>query len=223
MPALPAVPNVLRVEIQYSIGTDLDVLTRTFWQYSGSAPTNTGLVAMATTLASDWSTNLRPLCTSAVAKTGIFIVDLSTASSATGSYSSTTTGSRSGGTLPAGTCALINYTVGRRYRGGKPRNYAPFGSDTDLNTPQQWSTTFQSAVNTGIAAFDTALIAAAPSGTTITGQVNVSYYKGFASVQDPVTMRWRNIPTPRTTPVVDSILTSSCNLKIGSQRKRYIR
>lgn len=223
MPALPAVPNVIRMEIQYSLGTDIDVINRTYWQYTGSAPSNTGLNTMANTVSTNWATVFKPLCASTVQKQAIYLVDLSSSTGAIGAEVGANTGSRSGGQLPAGACALINYTVARRYRGGKPRSYMPFGTDTDLNTPQQWATAFQTTVNSALATWTTDMLASGPAGTTISQQVNVSYYKGFASVQNPVTLRWRNIPTPRATPVVDAILTEGLNLKIGSQRKRYVR
>jgi hypothetical protein len=223
MPALPNVPNVLRMEMQHTVGTDLDVLTRTFWLYSGSAPSNSGLVSMATALATSWGTVWKPLAGTSITLTNIALVDLTTTSSSEGSHAASIAGTRTGGAMPAGATVLVNYLLARRYRGGKPRSYFPYGVDSDLLNAQQWSSTFTGLVNTALASWDTDVAAAAPSGTTIANQVNVSYYHGFSSVQDPVTLRWRNIPTPRASVLIDNIVSQSCNAKIGSQRKRYVR
>jgi hypothetical protein len=223
MPALPAVPGVIRHEIKYTVGTDIDVLNRSFFAYTGTAPTNTNLSAMAAALHTAWNSDLRALFTAQVTWDDVLLTDLSSSSGAFGDAPSATSGTRSGGNLPAGVAALTNFTVARRYRGGKPRMYMPAGSDTDLANAQTWATAFTNAVTAGWNSYVTALEAAVWSGGTITGQVNVSYYHGFASVQDPVTLRWRNIPTPRATALVDAITSVSTSVKIGSQRKRYVR
>jgi hypothetical protein len=118
---------------------------------------------------------------------------------------------------------LFNGTVLRRYRGGKPRSYWPFGTYSDLANPSQWSTTYITAVTTAMDAFLAHMLAITESGTSLTSQVNVSLYSGFTSVENPVTHRWRNIPTYRTGTIpVDDIVSYSINAKPGTQRRRAL-
>jgi hypothetical protein len=211
---------VLRIHLKHTLNADLDVLSRFYLLYTGTAPSDSGLVTFAGSVAALWNTNIAPLCHSAVVLVEVDVVDLTTPTSSAGAASVSHAGTRTGGQLPAGTAALINMTIARRYRGGKPRVYLPLGTDTDVGTGQHWVSGSVTAFTTGWDNLIAGAIAAPPSGTSFAGQVSVSYYKGFSSVQNPVTLRWRNIPTPRATPVVDGVVLNSCNLAYGSQRRR---
>jgi hypothetical protein len=155
-----------------------------------------------------------------VTLTEVIATDLSTLSGARGIWSGSSTGGRSGGALPAGIAVLVDKTIARRYRGGKPRNYLPYGTQTDLNGATGWSSSFQSAFNTSYGNFLSNFPSEAVGTATLVAEVNVSYYSGFASVQNPVTLRWKNIPKPRVTPQVDPITSWSMNPNYSSQRRR---
>jgi hypothetical protein len=115
---------------------------------------------------------------------------------------------------------LVNYLISRRYRGGKPRAYLPWGDAGQLTSRQSWSGTFVTAVDSAFSTFYAAVIGLSAGSTTITDHVNVSYYDGFTVVTDPVTHRARNVPTLRGTPIVDVILSFAANPRPGSQRRR---
>lgn len=211
---------MLRLQLKHTYANDLDVLSRLYLAYTGTAPTSANLNTMATTVGTAWGTNLKALAPNEITLTEVIITDLTTTSSGVGVAATSVVGTRGTAYIAAGSALLFNFLVDRRYRGGKPRMYAPFGISTDLSTAQLWSSTFRTACVTGLTNFRTAVIAAAPSGTTITAQVNVSYYLGFTSVQNPVTLRWKNIPTARTTPVVDTVTGIQANPSPASQRRR---
>lgn len=223
MPPLPAVPNVLRLQVKHTYGLDLDALCTFHLAYTGTAPTSANLNTMCTAVATSWGTNMKPLASANVTLTGITIEDLTTSSSGVGTAAPSIQGTRTGTSLPAQTCFLINFQVSRRYRGGKPRIYMPLGTNTDVSSAQQWSGTFVTAVQTGWAAWLAGIIAAAPSGTTIGGLVNVSYYEGFTVVTNPVTGRSRNINTLRATPLVDTIVATAYSARFATQRRRTTR
>jgi hypothetical protein len=115
---------------------------------------------------------------------------------------------------------VSSYTIQRRYRGGHPRGYWPFGVTTDLQNDVDWTAAFVTACNTGFSTFFTALFAAGWTGAGTLTQVNVSYYDGFTVVVSPTTGRARNVPTLRVSPVQDTILIVACKVSIGTQRRR---
>jgi hypothetical protein len=222
MPALPPVPNVVKIAFIHSDASDLDVVTRLYFEYTGTAPNDSALNTFATACATAWNTDLASLFNPDVTLTEVTVEDLTSPTAAVGTWSGTHAGTATGTPLPAGTAALVNYSISRRYRGGKPRSYWCMGNTGHINTAQTWTSSFISGFATDYAAFLAAIIAGAWSGATLTSQVNVSYYSGFASVQNPVTLRWKNLATPRATPLVDLVTGFSLNHKFGSQRRRNL-
>lgn len=220
MPALPDVPNVLRVQLRHSLSLDLDVLTRIYLSYSGSAPTGTGLSTMAAAVAAAWATDLKPFASSEVELTEVVIVDLSSSTAAVGTSAAAANGTRSGGVLSAGTCVMLNFAVARRYRGGKPRVYLPYFTQTDLTTAQEWLNASRTALLTAWNTWLAAVIAAAPGGTTITGQVNVSYYSGFTNFTGPTGREKARATVRAVVPTPDPIVATSVNQAPSSQRRR---
>lgn len=219
MPALPDVPQVLRIDMAHSWGGDPHLTSRSFWSYSGGAPSVADCTTIATDVANAWNTTLAGCANEAVTLTGVVVTDLTSASASQGEVTVSHPGTRSGVELSLNDCVVMNFQISRRYRGGKPRMYGPWGVQGDLNGPGLWNTTFTNFCNTAWTTF-TSDIAVTAGTTTVGDQQNVSYYKGFASVQNPVTLRWRNIPTPRTTALTDTIVSHAASTIVGSQRRR---
>jgi len=222
MPALPPVPNVIRVILDWDYSADTSVSTKHYFEYAGTSPNGATCLAIATAIYNGAVTDLIPLCSTAIALTGCRVTDLSSSSGGDATYVHSTAGSRSGSAFPATIAALVNLSISRRYRGGKPRKYYPFGSVGDEASSVAWSGTFATAVNAGRAAWVAVVSAISSSGTTVGAECNVSYYEGFMAAENPVTGRWRNIPKQRTTPVVDTVTSAALNLKYGSQRRRAL-
>lgn len=220
MPALPAVSDVLRIQFKWTSSADTDLLTRIYWQYSGTAPTNGQLATMASTLAANMNTDFAGYWHSDVTLTECIITDLSSATAATGSASVSHAGTLTGTELPAGVAMMVNFSVARRYRGGKPRIYLPFGSSSEMATTQTWSSTFVNNVTSEWGGLQANIATAVNVWGSSVGQVNVSYYKGFAPFLEP-SGRYRNISTLRTGgPVVDTITNATANTRFASQRRR---
>ena len=223
MPALPPVPNVLKVVLEYQLGADLTAINRLYWEYTGTPPTNGVCVTIATDISNAWNTDLASLLNSLNSLESVTVADLSSPSSGEGAYATARDGTRSGDPLGGQTCLLENLAIQRKYRGGKPRSYWPFGSTGDVLNSQQWETAFVTGSATNLASFATAVSAISVSGCALSpGQVNVSYYEGFTPVLNPVTGRTRDVPKVRATPLIDVIASRSVNAYLGTQRRRTL-
>lgn len=220
--------NTLRVQIKYTYSDDLDVLVRTYWSYFGTAPTNAQLDTFALDVAMAENTNCASLRTSAVTLVEVIARDLTSDMGAVGTHTGSNPGTLSGGELGAQTAFLVNYQIPRAYRGGKPRNYMPFGSSGVLQDAQHWTTEFVTGVTTGFTAMQTAISELTWSGATITGQVNVSYYSGFVPVPGS-TGRYKNVSQVRGTthggPIIapDVISSTTFSPLVATQRRRTTR
>lgn len=159
------------------------------------------------------------LAVATVSLEGVKVIDLSSSSGALGIHSEVAAGSRTGDEGPGSLCVLTNYLITRRYRGGKPRSYWPWGVAQDLSTQQTWDSTLLNAVSTGLAGLFSSVIGLEEGTTTITDHVNVSYYAGFHVITTP-SGRMKNVSTLRTTPVVDTIVSFGTPARPASQRRR---
>lgn len=129
-------------------------------------------------------------------------------------------GTRSGNIPTEATALNVKLAIARRYRGGKPKMFLPFGVVGDLSNPNAWDSAILSAFNTQWAAFITALKAISGAALTLTEQVSVSYYKGLTAKTNGTTGRTYYVPTPRATPLIDPILSAQAQGRIAQQRRR---
>lgn len=222
-PPLPPAGNVIELLLQWSDQQDMNVLNRLFFAYEGSTPTAAQLHTWLVSLVTPWNANVVDLYTSGVELLTTTATDLSVESGNRGTSTWDINGTRAGVGAPLGAPVLVNYQLTRRYRGGKPRNYLPLGDVSDLNDPGHWTTAFQAAVSGGWGAFLGAVVGSTVGGATITNHVNISYYSSFTNVPYGSPTKYRRVPTPRATPLVDLISTYSVSLIPGSQRRRYKR
>lgn len=223
MPALPDYPNVLKIETQFSVGADALVQSRMHFAYTGTAPTSATCATIATDIYGEAVTDLLPLLAEENDLTGVTVTDLTTPSSGFGEHIASNAGTRGSFPLPAEVAVLMNIAIGRRYRGGKPRVYWPFGINTDVLTPSAWSTAALADFLSGIATYIDFIIALSVSGTAFGSLVNISYYEGFTSVTNPITGRTRDVPKVRSVAIAPDVFTGiSINPKPGSQRRRQL-
>ena len=224
MPALEPVPNVLKVDIGWSIGSDLTALTRLFVSWSGTAPSNATCASLAAALYVIFAAELAVYTATTNALEYVNVQDLTSDTAGQGTHVATTAGSLAGGLLGAGVAFLASMKIGRRYRGGKPRSYLPLGDVTFLDTAQLWTSGFQGDVQASLNAIIADVSVTSSGGCDLGSLVNVSYYKGFVvSPPNPVTGRVRNVPTPRAVPVVDPVTAWVAEQRLSSQRRRNLR
>src|SRR6516162_9032191 len=141
MGALKPVAGVLKYRWVQHVGADTDISSHLFY-FVGSTASQANVDSAATAAHNAYVASFVPLLHNLSSLVEVTVTDLSSASGFIGTNSTGAAGTRAQGEVPASACALLNIPVARRYRGGKPRVYWPFGSAPDISTPQTWSTAF---------------------------------------------------------------------------------
>ena len=203
---LPPVPGIVKLQYFFTVGADASVMTHLYFGSAGgsSYPTSDlqGFVNLAR---SSYVTNLKSLMCPQVILGKVVATDLHDLSTIQVQASGSDAGTRSLSMGPASVCVIQNMKIARRYRGGHPRVYWPWGNSGDTSAPQQWSSSFVGLCQTGINAYVAALQAYTSTALNAPQLSNVSYYHSGSL---------------RTTPVVDPVLSSVINPIPGTQRRR---
>lgn len=220
MPPLPDVANVIRCRILFTVYGKENQGLRFFMGYSGSAPTVSNLLAFAGVLKAEADSALPSVMSEDCSLTGYILEDLSSATGSVGTLDDATVGLLTSTPVPPGSAVVASYEISRRYRGGHPRSYWPLGGGNELLSDGLWESSFITSCQSAIDDVIDALPGTIEGSTTITNQVNVSYYDGFTSVENPITHRYRNVPTLRATPVVDPVTSIVVRQYVGSLRRR---
>jgi hypothetical protein len=221
MVALADVPQVIRIDFHHSEGLDPGLQNRSFWSYTSNAPAIADMNQLASDVSGFWGADFSGLAGTNVTLTEVVCTDLTSSTAARGSHAPNLAGTRAGAELPDNCCTLLNFQVSRRYRGGKPRMYAPWGTAADLLDSDHWTPAFVTAVNNAWSTFAANLNGHVVGATQIRVQQNVSYYSGLNL--PPVTLpsgRVKNSSKARTTTTPDLIVSHTCNSIVGSQRRR---
>lgn len=205
---LPAVPNFIKVNFKFSIGTNSNVSSHLFFHYTTGSIDDSLLTPTATAIAAAWGTNLKPWHHAQVSLDLVEVEDLGVPGSLPGSASGPGPGSRSGDMPFADVAVLINFHIPRRYRGGKPRVYMPLLNAADISAPNQWNATILGNLQTAWRAFITACHSLTGPALNPMDHSAISYISG-GSV--------------RPTPLTDIVTLSVCSPIPGSQRRRMGR
>jgi hypothetical protein len=220
VPPLPAVAKVIKTDLIWSDEVNTDIVTRFFAEYSGSAPSDADLDGWCASLADAYESALAGLANPNVILSAINAIDLSSATGAIGVAAPAVTGTRTGDPVSIGTAVVDSYSIARRYRGGHPRGYWPFGNSLDLGTLQTWADAFVAEAQSEFNAWWLDVGTSGWSGAGTINHVNVSYFSGFTVVINPMTGRARNVPTLRGIPIVDLVAGTTVRTKVGTQRRR---
>lgn len=220
MAPLPSVPNVMSSVITWAVDADTKAITRHYWSYTGSAPSAASCVSFAGGFVNLAATPYEPLCTTGVGMESCEVTDLSSPSGGQGAGGTPWIGTRTGAVLPPASSVVVSHQIARRYRGGKPRSYMPFGGGGDVMASGLWTAALVTAAQTAFGTWVTSQIGATHGGTVVSALVNVSYYEGSHVVTNPDTGRAKNVPDRRAVPIVDPIVASVARQVIGSQRRR---
>lgn len=221
MPPLPSVPSVIK--IRHRVGLEDASIAYTTWHmtYTGTAPTDSDATTLAGDIYTHWTADCAAVLCGARIFDGIDVIDLTSPTAAEGSHSGTTTGTLIDEPVGPQVTTLTSMAIARRYRGGKPRSYWPFGSSDVLTGAGAWDATFCTNVTGALETYLGHLEGLTVGATVLANLVSVSYYQGFTAVVNPITGRTRDVPKVRTGTIpVDQILSLSTSTKVATQRRR---
>lgn len=211
----------MRVRLIYTNSDGTDAGSRFYLSYSGAAPTSGNCSTLATDIATAWNTSIAAQISSSWSLTEVDVLDIATDSGLSGVADVSHPGSISGTALPSQVAVNVEFDIGRRYRGGKPRMFFPPPDAAQLIDAAHWSSTYITNQNTAVAAFFTAIEALSVGAVGTLAHVNLSYYKGFTNVTNS-SGRTRAAPTYRAAALLDTITGYSTKGELGSQRRRRV-
>lgn len=215
---LPASP-CLRVRLLYTESDEALAGSRFYLSYSGAAPTSGNCATLAGDVEAAWLSHLAGLINQQFALTEVDVLDIATDSGAFGTWTGSEQGTLTGTMITANTATNVEFDIGRRYRGGKPRMFLPAGTQSDGLDAGHWSSAFIDSVNTGITAFFSEIEGLSIGAIGTLAHVNLSYYQGFTNVTNS-SGRTRAAPKYRTSALVDTVESYSCKGTMGSQKRR---
>lgn len=226
MPALPPVADVIKCRMFWTIEGDANAASIFFLHYTSGPPSETDLNTLVGNIITSEESHLIGLFGTGVDCVDVDARDLSAMDANYATSGTADTGTRTGGRLAPGTAAVVNYSIKQSYRGGKPRNYFPFGTSTDVDTTGLWTDAFVNAYSSGVGSFFNDLIGTI-GDLVIDKQCVVSYYGPPNKViTNPTTGRARTVSTRRDAPggtghpLVYLVTGHAGSKKIGSQRRR---
>lgn len=218
MPALPNVPNVARIQLHHTYGTDSNVVNSFHCRFSGTT-SETSLNQWALAVNTAWTAHLAALLGNSLVLNSVEVTDLTSASSASGSDVQNSPGTGGSPTVPAQVCMVISYQINRRYRGGHPRQYIAGLLASELTDEDHWSALTVNNWEAAYELFATSVAAFSGGGTTASQIVNLSYVSGHTWEQDQ-RGNWHKIPVYRTSPTIDVVNGYIAQPIVGTQRRR---
>jgi hypothetical protein len=219
--ALPVVPGVLKVVHKFLFNDTTLAVVRAYENYTGIPPLVSDLLVLGGLLGPAFTTDVAPVMSPNLQYSSVELTDLSSSTGAAIEFPFTgRPGLEVGNDLPAAACVLLDFGITRRYRGGKPKQFPPLLTGSDLLTDQTWQVaSLTGATNSWIDFLDVIPLNPWPGAGVIT-LANVSYYEGFTAVENVITGRWRNVPKPRVTPLVDLVQSISASPQVHFQTRR---
>lgn len=219
MAALPVVPKVVRVDHHMSAEADSNMMIHNFLQYSGilslaDATTWLGICVTA------FNTFVAAVLSTRVTTVLHEMTDLSSNSAPQVQSSVGAVGTDGNALGSAGTAMVMKYHIVRRYRGGHPRVYIPGITAGHVLSTGLWDSAFLgTVVGDYITYINACRGGTVPAAIGSVTHVNISYFLGFTNHTYP-SGRVKPIPTPRATPLIDTITNITGNPFPGSQRRR---
>lgn len=211
----------MRVRLGYSGSAGEESGSRFYLGYSGSAPTGANCATLASDISSAWGTHIAPLISDFTGLTEIDVLDITTNTGLSGQWTGSVAGSHGSSLVPVSAAVNVEFGIGRRYRGGKPRMFFPPPSQSGLSDPAHWTTGYVASFQTAVAAFMAQIEALSIGAVGTLSHVNLSYYQGFTNHTN-TSGRERAVPTYRDHALVDTITGYFVKTVIGSQRRRRI-
>lgn len=218
---LPTPSGVIRTRLIHAIGQPGGNGCKFDMSYAAGPPGTDDLVIAAGQVRTAYAAHLASLLPSSYDLSQVTCVDLAHPETAEGTNTTVVAGSRSGVELPINCTMNVNFSIARRYRGSRPKFFAPWGVQADTGSNDSWGSTFITAVETQFAAFILALTGEVFGSASWGSLVGVSFTgEPYHVVISPTTGRGRNVGTPRNPPVVYPVTATTAGQILGSQRRR---
>lgn len=218
MPALPAVPNVAKVQLKGTYGDDVNVLNAVHCKFSGS-PSEVDCNNWALAITNSWVSNIAPQVVPAYTLNEVSVTDLTSSTGSVGFDLANHSGTNAGTPTAAGVAMVMKQQIARRYRGGHPRVYLCGLPASAIISENLWSNTIIGVLEAAWQLFMTAVSSFTSGGVTAQQIVNVSYVSGHSWVQDSKG-NWHREPVYRANPLVDNVQSFVVNPVVASQRRR---
>ena len=219
MAPLPSPGNVVRCHLQWGPSSTNIWGSRFYLKYTGGPPTTADLNTFCSNVRSHYVATLLAYMQNNLFLQEVAALDLSSDTGNEGVYSGSDEGTNGSGATPEDACILVNFQIPRHYRGGHPKMFLPPAASTHLSNENQWDSATVTGVQSAWGTFISDILADTYSSMVLSDNCNISYYNGFTPFKMP-SGRYRNIPTPRVTPLVDLISGHTVRPLIGSQRRR---
>lgn len=217
---LPNTPEgVLKIRLHHEIAADTNIRPGFEMKYSGGPPPTDDLTLVAAAVSTAWGAHLAALMTASNNLDDVTVQDLANRDTPVGIHVGAVAGTRAGVQQPVNCTALLNKSVDRAYRGGKPKMFLPYGTDSDIISPSQWSTAFRTALDNAWTAFIAALSGTEFGSITLGAEAAVSYF-GPPTIPNTGPGRQKTVSTQRTPPLVQTVTGHATSAIFGSQRRR---
>jgi len=213
---------MLRVRIIGALANGAAWGVRFYVGYSGGPPTAGNCLTFAEDIVGAWHTRVDPYRASTVTNSSCDVVDLSSDTGNSGTADVDTTGGVSSASCDNQVAAVVKFEIARRYRGGKPKMFVPGISVDYILDNSHWTVAFCNDMGTAFTNWNDDITAISAGGVDLNGVFNVGYYKGFTSIENPITHRWRNVPSYLAAPNTDIIESFTCDQVFGSQKRRRL-
>ena len=215
---LPDIPTI-RCRLIYRESTGTELGNRLYFSYTGGPPSAADLASLASAISSAWATSLASLVSSGISLFEVDCLDIASYTGNSGTSTAVHAGSRAGIQAPVQVPFNVQYLISRRYRGGKPKGYFPFGNEGDFATPAQWTSGLVGEVGTQFPEFIAALDALVVGSITITNHISLSYKHLFTNVANS-SGREHAVPNYRPVALHDIITGYLPKSGMGSQKRR---
>lgn len=222
MPRPPDVPSTIRFRLTGTLQNAAAWGVRFYSTYTGGEPTVANMLTLCEGVGTAWQANISAFQATSSALTAIDGVDLSSTDGAGNTADVDYAGEAAFNQLPNQVAAVAKFDIARRYRGGKPKMFVPAITTNAVLDESHFTGAFCDDLGAAMNSFNDNVKALFADSTTLTGIVNVSFYDGFTSVQNPVTLRWRNVPTYRAVALIDVVGGFTVDPVFGTQKRRRL-
>lgn len=207
MPALKNVPHVAKVVFSGVTGSrPWANVMHVEYGVTGGNLDPADVQYIADQLEAKYAARFMPNVPSSTSLLRVDVTDLNSPTGLAAANVTTVAGGLAGPAASANCGTLINWTIGRRYRGGHPRTYLPSIQEGDVDAAGVVIAARQTALNTATTGFisDLATLTLPVRGTA--PSLVCVHYRLANVILDP--------------PLVDPVINGKCNTLIGSQRRR---